>query len=151
MTPRSKKIFLITLLVIIITTTGTVYFLWNKPHKNVKDADAENINAKELYDHFIADSAGANALYSGKIVKVTGVISQASVNHQSQQVILLKTTVEGGSVNCTLEEKIPVANPGDTITIKGICSGYISGDPEMGLPGDVFIIRGYQSKLKYIP
>lgn len=128
--------------------SGTVYYMWNKPHKNVKDADAENITAAELFDLYITDSAKAKDLYTGNIIHVTGEITRLSLNQQSQQVILLKTAVEGAAVNCTMEEKTVPVKPGDTITIKGICSGYISGDPEMGLPGDVFIIRGYQSNLK---
>lgn len=132
----------------LITITGTIYFIWNKPHKNVKDAGAENTTAASLYDLFITDSAKANALYTGKIVQVTGVITQSALNQESQQIILLKTAVAGAAVNCTMEEKTIPVKPGDTITIKGICSGYISGDAEMGLPGDVFIIRGYQSNLK---
>jgi hypothetical protein len=45
-----------------------------------------------------------------------------------------------------MEENSSTVKSGDNITIKGICSGYIAGDADMDLPGDVFIIRGYQIK-----
>jgi len=119
------------------------YVMWNKPHKNVKDASAVKITAAELYHSFIADSAKARTLYTDKVVEVAGEITKVTLNQQAQQIILLKTAVDGAYINCTMEEKADGHKVGGNISIKGICSGYISGDIDMGLPGDVFIVRGY--------
>src|ERR1019366_8213627 len=121
------------------------YLLWNKPHRDVKDADAIETNAIDLYNIFINDSAKANDTYLNKVVKVSGTISGVSVNQKHQKIILLKTSVSGASVNCTMEENINTYKEGDNITLKGICSGYIPGDADMGLTGDVFLIRCYVS------
>ncbi len=56
--------------------------------------------------------------------------------------------IPDASVNCTMEENVNNIKAGDTILIKGICSGYINGDIDMGLPGDVFLIRCYYFNLK---
>lgn len=141
-----KKILLIIAAVIIAVTTITGYLLWNKPHKDVKDADAVKITAVDLYNIFITDSAKARSLYVDKVVLVSGEITQVSLNQQAQQIILIKTSVAGASINCTMEGKTDGLKVGDNITIKGICSGYIGGDADMGLPGDVFLIRAYFSK-----
>ena len=148
MTKKTNRIILITAVAIIVLVAATGYLLWNKPHKNVKDADAVQITAVDLYNSFITDSAKANALYTDKIVLVVGEVTQVSQNQEAQQVILIKTAVSGASINCTMEERSATHKTGDHVTIKGVCSGYISGDAELGLPGDVFLIRGYSIKGK---
>ncbi len=143
MTKKSGKIFLVAILLILAIGLVAAYRIWNKPHKNVEDAAAITVTATELYNSFIKDSAKANELYTNKVVQVSGEVSQVSVNQQAQQVVLLKTAVEEAFINCTVEGKKVNAKAGDKISIKGICSGYISGDIDMGLLGDVFLIRSY--------
>lgn len=143
MTNKTGKIILATALLVIAIGLAGAYRMWNKPHQNVEDAPAIAVTATELYNCFIKDSVKANEQYTNKIVQVSGEVSQVSMNQQLQQVVLLKTAVDEAFVNCTLEGKKVSAKAGDRITLKGICSGYISGDADMGLPGDVFLIRSY--------
>jgi len=119
--------------------------IWNKPHSDVKDADAVETNAISLYNSFTSDSAKAKSVFLDKIIKVSGVVEKVLVNQQQQQIILLKTSVSGASVNCTMEQNRNKIKQGDKVVLKGICSGYINGDTEMGIPGDVFLIRCYPS------
>jgi len=121
------------------------YRIWNKPHSDVKDADAVETNAISLYNSFTSDSAKAKSVFLDKIIKVSGVVEKVLVNQQQQQIILLKTSVSGASVNCTMEQNRNKIKQGDKVVLKGICSGYINGDTEMGIPGDVFLIRCYPS------
>ena len=121
------------------------YMIWNKPHTNVKDADAVETDAISLYKSFTSDSAKAKSACLNKVVKVSGMVQEVSVNQQQQQIILLKTSVSGASVNCTMEQNRNEIKQGDKVVIKGICSGYIGGDAEMGIPGDVVLIRCYPS------
>ncbi|MBL7703085.1 MAG: hypothetical protein JNM14_12605 [Ferruginibacter sp.] len=140
-----KKIVIVFILLAAIAATA-IYFVWNKPHKNVEDAAAVEVKATDLYDFFIKDSVKANAAYTGKILQVTGQVEKVSVNQQAQNILLLKTAVAGAYINCTMEKNPDGIKPDDNVSIKGICSGYISGDAEMGLPGDVFMVRGYLLK-----
>lgn len=119
------------------------FLLWNKPHVNVKDADAVTTDAIALYNSFMSDSAKANSTFLNKVLQVSGVVQEVSVNQQQQQIILLQTSVPGASVNCTMEQNRNKIKPGDRVVIKGICSGYIGGDSETGIPGDVVLIRCY--------
>ena len=148
MTKKTKKIILIAVLAIIVITAVTGYMMWNKPHKDVKEADAVKITAMDLYNIFITDSSKAKSFYTDKVVLVSGDVNQVSQNQQAQQIILIKTAVTGAFINCTMEEKAADCKVGDKVIIKGICSGYIAGDADMGLPGDVFLVRGYLSKEK---
>jgi hypothetical protein len=146
MTGKLKRNILFFLIVGVLIVLAAGYLLWNKPHRDVKDADAIEINAIDLYNIFISDSAKASITYLNNIVKVSGTVSGISVNQKKQKIILLKTSVPGASVNCTMEEDINNNyKAGDNIVLKGICSGFIPGDTDMGLAGDVFLIRCYRS------
>ena len=138
-----NKIILITAIVLITAAATAAYLLWNKPHKDVKDASGLNVNAIELYNQYVSDSVKARSAYTDKVLQVTGEVARLSANRQNQQIVLLKTTVSGAYINCTMEENLQAIKEGGTVTIKGICSGYIGGDADMGLPGDVFLVRGY--------
>lgn len=148
MTSKTKKILLAVIIALVAIAGITGYMMWNKPHKNVQDADAVKITAVDLYNNFITDSVKANTLYADKVVLVSGEVTRVALNQQAQQVILVKTAVTGAFINCTMEEKTVAVKTGDNIAIKGICSGYISGDMEMDMPGDVFLVRGYLLKGK---
>lgn len=143
MTGKQKKNILIFFIAIFFIAVITGYMMWNKPHLNVKDADGIKITAIDLYKIFTTDSANAKSKYLNRIVAVSGEVKQVSLNQQNQQIILLKTHNPAASVNCTMEENANNIKAGDTIVVKGICSGYINGDIDMGLPGDVFLIRCY--------
>ncbi len=142
---KLKKNIFIFFIAVVSVALVTGYVLWNKPHKSVKDATAVNIVATDLYKIFTTDSLLARSTYLSKILLVSGEVKQVSRNQQNQQIILLETGIPGASVNCTMEEHANNIKKGDTISLKGICSGYISGDADMGLPGDVFLIRCYYS------
>ncbi|MEO8416602.1 MAG: hypothetical protein ABI472_23255 [Ginsengibacter sp.] len=122
-----------------------IYLVWNKPHREVKGADSVETDAISLYNSFTSDAAKAKADFLDKVIAVSGLVQAVSVNQQQQQIVLLKTSVPGASVNCTMEQNRNKIKQGDKVVLKGICSGYIGGDAEMGIPGDVFVIRCYLS------
>ncbi|HUZ61615.1 MAG TPA: hypothetical protein VMU83_22755 [Hanamia sp.] len=138
------KYAVLTFVAIIAIAVIIIYRIWNKPHVDIRDADAVKTTSIALYN-ILSKNGNDSAIYLNKVVEVSGVITSVSKNEQDQQIILLKTNVSGGSVNCTMEEEVNGKKPGDTIVLKGICSGYINGDMGMGLPGDVFLIRCYRS------
>ncbi|MEO8961208.1 MAG: hypothetical protein ABI325_04960 [Ginsengibacter sp.] len=139
----SKYIFLsLSILIVIAVLIG--YGVWNKPHESIKNAVAVEINAVALYHSLAHDSAHAE-IFINKVVAVIGKVKQVYENRQKQQVILLQTNVEGGSVNCTMEENKKGIKAGDILALKGICIGYSGEDNDMQLPGDVFLVRCYRS------
>ena len=84
--------------------------------------------------------------FLNKVVAVAGTVKEVSKNRLGQQVILLKTSVEGGSVNCTMEQRAENIIAGETVLIKAACTGYIEGDKDMDLPGESYLTRCYQLK-----
>ena len=119
--------------------------MWNKPHQDVKDATAIEATATDLYNSFLKDSATAKTTYTNKVVEVSGQVTQVNHNQQNQSVILLKTNTPDAAINCTMEGNADGVKIGETIRIKGICNGYNSGDADMGIPGDVLLVRCYKT------
>lgn len=142
---KTKKNILLIFIAMIVIAAIIGFMIWNEPHKDIKNATGLKINAVLLYSNLTKDSTMMKSKFVNQIVIVSGEVKKVLKNQKGDQIILLKTNVPDGSVNCTMEEKINNVKQGDTISIKGICSGYIGGDPDIDLPGDVFLIRCYSS------
>lgn len=121
------------------------FIIWNKPHTDIKDANAIQTDAIALYQALSHDSSKMKTMFLNKVVAAFGKVKQVQKNQKGEQVILLETNVVGASVNCTMEETDDVVKIGDTTEIKGMCIGYINGDPKIGIPGDVFLTSCYTS------
>lgn len=142
--PRKILTNIILLTIMVFSTIALIGFIiWNQPHRNVKNATAVKITAVELYHALSHDSTKTKSFLINKVIAVTGEVKQIIKNREGAPVILLKTSVPDASVNCTMEGNVPGIKAGDRIEIKGICVGYINGDEDLGLPGDVFLTRGY--------
>jgi len=139
-----RNIFSIFIAMIVIAAV-IAFMMWNEPHRDIKDSTALKTTAVVLYSNLTKDSARMKSKLVNQVVEVSGEVKNVLKNQKGDQIILLKTNTSGGSINCTMEEKISNVKPGDTISIKGLCSGYIGGDPDIDLPGDVFLIRCYPS------
>lgn len=145
MTKKTKRNIFLIFIAIVIAIAIIGYRIWNKPHLDVKNATAIKTTAIALYSGLSKNDSISKSIYLNKVVEVSGEINQVSLNQQHQQIILLKTNISGGFVNCTMKEKVNNIKAGDMIVLKGICSGYIGGDMDIGLPGDVFLTRCYPS------
>lgn len=139
-----KNILFIFIAIVLFACIGG-YLVWNRPHQDVKGANAIETTSIDLYKIFTSEPLVAKSKYLNTITTVSGEIIGISLNQKNQQILPLKTQTSGASVNCTMEENIGNARAGDTIALKGICIGYIEGDSKMGLPGDVYLIRCYRS------
>lgn len=138
---KTKKIILISFLLLLACSVSVAVYLYNKGPLDVKSSRAVAVDAKELYAVFTGDSAKANKKYTSRVLLVNGEVSDVSVNSKQQKIILIKTGVDGAYVNCTLEDINEVATPSGRVSVKGICSGIGEGDADLGIPGDVYLTR----------
>jgi hypothetical protein len=125
---KLKKI-IIGLLVLAIIGVFVAYKMYNKPHIDVADASADiTILANTILNDFSSDENAANTKYLEKIVAVKGEISEAKIEKE-KGIVTLKTNDDFGSVICHLShestKKVAELKEGETITIKGICTGYL--------------------------
>jgi tRNA_anti-like len=144
MAGKKKVLIIISLIVLAVAYVG--YYMWNKPAVNVAGADGVKAAAALLYKTFSTDSVIAKKQYAQQIVEVAGVVNGSSVNQQNQTVVLLNTGMEGANINCTLEGKAEHIKNGDSIVLKGICNGLGQGDADLGILGDVYLVRCYEVK-----
>jgi hypothetical protein len=142
MSIAKKKNIIFFIIVLLIAGAATGYYFYNKGPVNIKNADAQKTTAIQLYSAFLSDSAAAQKKYSGKILSVTGIVSQVNTNQQGLPVILLETNNGAGFINCTMEEKTTIIiKEKQSIQIKGICSGLGQADEELGLQPDLYLER----------
>jgi hypothetical protein len=82
-----------------------------------------SLNADELLDSYASDEVTANQKYLDKVIIVSGRVQKIEEN----KTIFLETSNPLSSIICELEEASPEINitPGDAISIKGICTGYL--------------------------
>ena len=124
------KIFLIVLAAALIAGSSSVYYVFNKPHRNIDlESPAYNIDAKSLFNQFSNDESFANQTYSNQIVQVTGNIAEIFID-EYQVSIVLNDDIKG--VSCELDKltidrnktNINSLQIGDQITLKGKCDGF---------------------------
>ena len=122
-----KKILLL-ILALGITGAGIGYYMYNKPVASLekKKADAE-VTADQLITAYETDEKAADSLYLGKVVQVKGKVS-AVAQEEGRTKIQLETANPISLIICEMEDSTTVAEvkSGDQVTIKGMCSGYLS-------------------------
>jgi hypothetical protein len=151
MTGKTKKIILLSVAVLVFAASFIGYTLYNKKHFSVQGSTpAATITAAALHQTFSTDSAAAKGKFIGdetnqKVIQVEGAVTAVQKDQQGNTVILLKTGTDGAFINCTMEGKAENINAGINIVLKGICTGY-NFDAEMGIPGDVILVRCFLTK-----
>lgn len=141
-----KKIILFAVIGVIVIGAGIAYYLYNKGPLDVKNATGIKIASVSLYQSFSKDSVLAKKNYSDKIVEASGIVEKISQNQQNQAIIFLKTGENGAFVNCTMEGPAQGIKEKDSISLKGICTGMGMGDADLGILGDVYLVRCYLAK-----
>jgi len=59
-------------------------------------------------------------------MEVTGTVSEILTNQDGRSVLVLKTNDPLFGISCTMTDDISRVQPGMSVTIKGICTGYLS-------------------------
>ena len=109
------------LLTLIGVCTGV--YLWNKPHKKVEDTTGVTITAAALSKEYAANEKKADSTYLNKAIEVSGTISEIDNNQDGGVMIVLQTDDPMAGVQCAMREKNVTVTKGQTIVIKGFCSG----------------------------
>lgn len=109
---------------------GIGYHLYNKPVANLNDVEAAyQLTATELYEAFEADEAAAQTQYLGKILDVTGVISEVEMTEEGGVNLSLDGGGLLGGVRCRLEQADgdhkAQLKEGNHVTIRGECTGKL--------------------------
>ncbi len=123
---RKKYLFGIGIILLLMAVWG-IYRI-TLPHRNTSGEQAvAELSAMNLYNEFLYSENIANKKWVGKVIEVSGNIS--SVSESGNYISLnLKGSADGG-VNCSILKKDldpgDKFNAGDSITIKGKCTGFL--------------------------
>jgi len=104
---------------------GYVYYLKKKPHRDVTKEQGIGITADSLYRAYATDEQKANSLYTDKAIEVTGQVLAVSKDENNITSVELKTYDSSVTVNCKFKEDPGVIQPGNLITFKGKCTGFL--------------------------
>ncbi len=102
-----------------------VFWIFNKPHRDVAKEKGIALSAQQVYDAFHTNEASANSKYLDKAIELTGTVADVSTNQEGQKVVNFSTNDPLVMINCTFKTDPGNLKAGDTITFKGICTGYI--------------------------
>jgi hypothetical protein len=114
---------------LVVALAGIALYLYNKPLRNVADETGIPVSATELYSKFTSNEPQANQAYLNKVLQVSGQVLEVKNVTSAGKVVVLNTGDPMFGVACMLNNvKAPTrpVKPGEKITIKGICTGYLS-------------------------
>ena len=128
---------------------GVVFYMINKPHRDVQAADIDfEITSDQLVTEYLSDRQAANTKYlqeegESKILAIEGVIASMDVDMKKQKVLLLKSADAKAGVSCTFTESTNShadnLKTGDKVTIKGIIRSGAGYDEDLEMYEDVIV------------
>jgi len=119
------KIVLIIVVIGVVAAGGLIAYVYLKPHRDVSKEQGVQLSAQKIFDAFKTNEADANTKYLDKAIEMTGEVSDVTTNQDGNVVVNFKTNDPLFVINCTFKTNPGQLKPGQTITFKGICTGYI--------------------------
>jgi hypothetical protein len=127
---RKKRTILWTgILLLALIGAGWGWHLYDMPHRSAAGVSPDlAIAADSLYRQYLTDERTADQRFMGKVLKVSGHLSEIQRNGKSEIWILSTDPAAGGGVNCQLFAGTTIDHepkPGDAVTVKGRCTGFL--------------------------
>ncbi|UEG51290.1 OB-fold putative lipoprotein [Ferruginibacter lapsinanis] len=123
-----KKVISAILIIAVVAVAGIWYFIFYRPTHYKRDITVEKyigINAADIVKEFQNNEDSANKKYLNKIIQVTGIVGDVKKNQNGKMVLTLNGADNMSNVICTLQNNNTTATTGATVTLKGICTGYL--------------------------
>ena len=125
-----KTNFILSLLVVILIGLISVwFFIFFKPTHYKRDVSKEtgiSLTATSIVSAYKSNEVTANAEYLDKPLQITGEIAETKADQIGKTTLLMKSDDAFTYVFCTLNTTDTTIKKGDTITVKGICTGFLS-------------------------
>jgi hypothetical protein len=102
------------------------YSLINKPHRSVADEIGIEVSSSDLFLQFETNEEAGNTKFLDKAILVSGEVAEIVTNQEGKTVVILATDNPLFGVSCTMEGSSDGVQIGSSVTIKGICVGYLS-------------------------
>lgn len=125
-----KKLVILFISLVILAGTGIWYYVFQYSkthHRKVTDETAIVVSANAIVKEFQLNEVAANAKYLNKAVQVIGEVKEIKTDQAGNTTVTLKTDDVLAGVFCTLTSgSVPQSKTGTTLSIKGICNGFLS-------------------------
>ena len=126
----SKKNIAIILVLIILFLAFYFYTEYQRKPGDISNAEpVTKINFSVIVDLYEKDEANANTQYLGKIIQVSGPITDIIKQQDTLINVFIGDTNSLHKVSCLLDKKhfndIDKYNEMQQVTIKGICTGFL--------------------------
>ena len=130
-----KKVIYIGLTVIVLIVAGAVYYVFNKPVRKAAGEEAAfSMPSEQLLKEYEVNDTLASKKYLDKVLEVKGTITNIQTDQKGGMVLMLNERDGMGGITCSIDEgskeKVKVLKVGQTIVLKGICTG---GDAMFGV------------------
>lgn len=113
----------------VVVILGLWFFIFYKPthfKRNVANEKGIVITAPAIVKAYLENEATANTAYLDKSVEIKGEITEIKSDQSGNTIITLKSDDATAGVLCTLKTPDNRYKVADSITIKGICTGFLS-------------------------
>jgi hypothetical protein len=126
------KYAIILILVIIVVGAGIGLKMFFKPHADINKLNAEfKVEATQLIDEFQKEENAATTKYSEKVLEISGKLVAKNKLTNGTDLLVLEDEMQG--ISCQLDSVwsstnqsvIQTLEPGNPVTIKGVCKGYL--------------------------
>lgn len=123
---RNNILLLLGTVAIFAGLVGVYFYQQKTPDASAYTTDLK-ISAEELYAAYESDEAAANERFLGKTIEVSGTVKEVARNAENgTTTVHLETDGLLGTVSCELATNVEeTLEPGDSVNIKGICSGML--------------------------
>jgi hypothetical protein len=130
-----KKTIYISLTMIVLMIAGAVYYVFNKPHRKAAGEDAAfSMPAEQLFKEYESNDTLASKKFLDKVIEVKGKVTNVQVDQKGGIVLMLDEREGMAGIACSIDEgskeKAKSLKAGQTISLKGICTG---GDAMFGV------------------
>lgn len=124
-----QKIIIGALIAVVLGVVGVWFFVFYAPthfKRDVADEKGIQLTAAALVKAYQDNESNANTLYLDKPLEIKGEIGETKVDQVGNTTLTLKSEDAFASVFCTLKKADPSLKTGQTVTVKGICTGFLS-------------------------
>lgn len=129
MKPKYLLLIVLVAIVIVALVGLKMYF---KPHADINKLEADyTIDAITLINEFQENEEVASSKYNEKVLEISGSLASNSKLSNGTTLLILEDEMEG--ISCQLDsnwvasnqEVIESLEPGNPVTVKGVCKGYL--------------------------
>lgn len=120
-----KRYIFTGLLVVLILAVATVFYIYNKPHRDVVDEKAEfSLSVDQMHDEFSSDETAANQKYFNQVVELNGTLTSLKDRGDGHFdfVISSDNKVANGEIVEISQDQKDLLNK--KVKVKGLFIGY---------------------------